>query len=118
MRNKVSELGSRLDRVSDRLSEMAWLLMFVFFSVPIWLALMALAAAWVYEWLRWRSSKGDRLVTGRVTVAERPVRVVIVVMFLLAAAVFIGWAQVWLVMAMIVWVGVCLIGSWQVTRGF
>lgn len=118
LRDRVTDFGSRLDRVSDRLSELAWLVMFVIFGTPIWLAAAALVASWAYEWSRWRASAKGQLGVGVITVAERPVRVAIVVMFLLAAMLFVGWAQWWLVAGLVAWAAVCLVGACQVSRGF
>lgn len=116
--DRVSEFGSRLDRVCDRISELAWLLMFSILGAPAWAALTALSAAFFYEWVRWRASKSGQLRVGLITVGERPVRVAIVVMFLIAAAVLFGWAQGILLVGLLAWVLVCLIGALQVSRGF
>lgn len=118
LRDQVTRLGALLDRICDRLSELAWLSTMVFFGAPLWLGVTALLASWGYEWSRWRASVHGNLKPGAVSVAERPVRVAIVVMFLLAGAIFIGWSQWWLIAALVAWVVMCLVGVWQVSRGF
>jgi len=116
--DRVSDFGSRFDRVCDRLSEVSWLLMFLILGVPVWAAVAALCAAFFYEWARWRAGKAGQLRVGLVTVGERPVRVAIVVMFLLGAAVLFDWNQGLLLVGVVAWVVVCVMGALQVSRGF
>ena len=113
LRDRVSAFGSKLDRAADRLTEVAWVVMLFFLGCPTWLAVSALSATWVYELLRWQKSKRGFL---PVTMGERPVRVVITVMFLLAAAVLFGWASWWVSAAAVCWVLVALVGAVQVLK--
>jgi CDP-diacylglycerol--glycerol-3-phosphate 3-phosphatidyltransferase len=113
LRDRVSDFGSRLDRVADRLTEIAWVGMLAFFGCPIWLAVSALISTWGYEFFRWQRSKAGLL---PVTFGERPVRVVITIMFLLAAAVIFNAAQWWVRASAVAWVVVALVGALQVAR--
>jgi len=113
LRDRVSTFGSKLDRAADRLTEIAWVIVLALFGCPAWLAIAALLATWGYELLRWQRSKKALL---PVTVGERPVRVVITVMFLIAAAVLFGWAIWWVSAAAVGWVVVALLGATQVLK--
>jgi CDP-diacylglycerol--glycerol-3-phosphate 3-phosphatidyltransferase len=113
LRDRVSTFGSKLDRAADRLTEIAWVIMLALFGCPDWLAIAALLVTWGYEFLRWRRSKKALL---PVTVGERPVRVVLTVMFLIAAAVLFGWATWWVSAAAVGWVLVALLGAAQVLK--
>ncbi|MDP9828277.1 CDP-alcohol phosphatidyltransferase family protein [Kineosporia succinea] len=91
---RVSRLGGRLDHVCDRLSEIA-------FGASLGLAggfwvwcLAGVALALVHESARsWMRRRGTTAI-GVVTVSERPTRVLVVAMFLVAVGVHpgSGWA--------------------------
>jgi CDP-diacylglycerol--glycerol-3-phosphate 3-phosphatidyltransferase len=93
--SRVSSLGARLDRVCDRATELC-------FAGCLWLAggpwfwcLAGGALALVHEGLRsWARHRGMTSI-GVVTVSERPTRVLVAAMFVLAAGVYPSSAEVW-----------------------
>lgn len=118
LRDRVSAFGARFDRISDRLSEVCWVLMLMFFGGAFWLGVSALIASWSLEWVRWRASRSGLVDSGLITVGERPTRVAIVASCMLAAAVFVQLTTFWANAALVALVLVGAIGIWQVRRGF
>jgi CDP-diacylglycerol--glycerol-3-phosphate 3-phosphatidyltransferase len=102
---KASRLGRVLDSVADRLSEVCWALAMVLVGAPAWLAVAAGGLAWLHEYVRARATVAGMHEVGTVTVAERPTRIIVVVVGLAAAAVT-AWAStaataLWAVLGMI-----------------
>ena len=110
---KVTELGGRLDHVCDRTTE-------VCFAVCLWLAggllpwsLAGALLALIHEGVRsWARSRGVTSI-GVVTVSERPTRVLVSAMFVLAAGVYPEAAADWATMGGIVLTGAGLLGLGQ-----
>jgi CDP-diacylglycerol--glycerol-3-phosphate 3-phosphatidyltransferase len=80
--SRVTELGARLDRLADRLGEVVLGALLWRAGVPAWLATVALL---LMLGLELRRTRGPL----RVTVAERPVRL------LLTASALLTWAVPW-----------------------
>jgi CDP-diacylglycerol--glycerol-3-phosphate 3-phosphatidyltransferase len=78
-------------------------------GVPVWLAVAAGGLAWLHEYVRARATVAGMHDVGTVTVAERPTRIIVVVVGL-AAAVVTTWAAT---VATAIWAVLGLIGLIQ-----
>jgi phosphatidylglycerophosphate synthase len=83
---RTSRLGRVLDSVADRLSEACWVLALVWLGVPPWLAVVTGALAWLHEYVRARATVAGMHDVGTVTVAERPTRIIVVIVALATGA--------------------------------
>jgi CDP-diacylglycerol--glycerol-3-phosphate 3-phosphatidyltransferase len=97
MTGRVSRWGAVLDGVADRVSD-------ALFAATLWVAgapagacAAAVALCWLQEYARARAGAAGMSEVGVLTVNERPTRVVVVVMFLLASVARPGddpgWAE-------------------------
>lgn len=85
---RVSRWGFVLDSGCDRLAEAGFVTALWCAGAPGWLAVVAGAVGWWQEYLRARAGAAGMREIGVVTVAERPTRVLVTAMFLLAAGAF------------------------------
>ncbi|MCU1600526.1 MAG: CDP-alcohol phosphatidyltransferase [Frankiales bacterium] len=83
--DRVTDLGRRLDHTADRLGEAAFGALLWRAGAPVWLAVLAVLLMWAVELLR----RGPV-----VTVAERPVRVLLTASALLVVPDVWAWALV------------------------
>jgi phosphatidylglycerophosphate synthase len=79
---RTSRVGAFSDAMADRLSEAAWLLALWLYGVPGILVVGCGALAWLHEYARARATASGLRGIGVVTVAERPTRVILVVVAL------------------------------------
>jgi phosphatidylglycerophosphate synthase len=103
---RVSRLGGVYDALADRVSEACWLLALWLLGAPAWLVLAGGGVSWLHEYLRARATAAGMAEVGPVTVAERPTRVILVVIALVVAALAGGTAVtvvvgVWVVLALV-----------------
>lgn len=110
--DRVSRLGGVYDALADRVSEACWLLALWLVGAPGWLVVAAGGLAWLHEYLRARAAAAGMAEVGVVTVAERPTRVILAVLGLVAALA--GGAAVTVVAG--VWVALGLAGFGQLLR--
>ncbi len=94
---RSSPLGAVLDAVGDRVADAAYVLALAVAGAPTPLCLAAVGLAWLHEYLRARAAQAGMSEVGVVTVGERPTRVVVTLMFLLAAGVYPAAAPAWAV---------------------
>lgn len=106
---KASRLGRVLDSVADRVSEACWVLALILLGAPIWLAVATGGLAWLHEYVRARATVAGMHEVGTVTIAERPTRIIVVVVALVAAEV-VTWAST---VATAIWAALGLIGVVQ-----
>jgi CDP-diacylglycerol--glycerol-3-phosphate 3-phosphatidyltransferase len=111
--SKVTRLGYLYDSVADRVGEAAWLATFWLLGVPAWLVVLGGAVTWLHEYVRARATAAGMTEIGVATIAERPTRVIVVVVGLvlaggagvigkdLAAGTLTIAAATWLVLAVI-----------------
>jgi phosphatidylglycerophosphate synthase len=86
---RTSRIGSFYDAVADRVSEAAWLLALWLIGVPGILIAVCGGLAWLHEYARTRASLAGLPGVGVVTVAERPTRVIsVIIAFILGG---IAW---------------------------
>jgi len=80
--SRTTRLGAFTDAVADRLSEAAWLLALWLAGVPGILVAVCLALCYLHEYARARAAAAGMVGVGVVSVAERPVRVILTVVAL------------------------------------
>ncbi|MEV8516680.1 CDP-alcohol phosphatidyltransferase family protein [Dactylosporangium sp. NPDC051484] len=109
---RATRLGQVYDAVADRLAEAAWLIAFTLLGAPAWLAVASGAVMWLHEYVRARAAVAGMSGIGTVTIAERPTRILITILGLLAALLdpraatvtlaialavsVVGFAQLWM----------------------
>jgi phosphatidylglycerophosphate synthase len=79
---RTSGAGAFFDAMADRLSEAAWLLALWLYGVPGILVVGCGAIAWLHEYARARATASGLRGIGVVTMAERPTRVILVIVAL------------------------------------
>jgi len=79
---RSSRLGAFSDAIADRVSEAAWLLALWLYGVPGILVAGCGAIAWLHEYARAKATASGLRGVGVVTVAERPTRIILVVIAL------------------------------------
>ena len=82
---RTSRLGYVYDSVADRVGEAAWLIAFWLLGAPGLLVAAAGALSWLHEYVRARSVSAGMREIGAVTVGERPSRVLVAMLGLVAA---------------------------------
>jgi phosphatidylglycerophosphate synthase len=85
--SRTSPLGSFYDSVADRVGEASWLLGLWLAGVPGVLVTGCGALAWLHEYARARAAVSGMTGIGEVTVAERPTRVILVILGLVLGGV-------------------------------
>jgi CDP-diacylglycerol--glycerol-3-phosphate 3-phosphatidyltransferase len=80
--SRTTRLGAFTDAVADRLSEAAWLLALWLAGVPGILVAVCLALCYLHVYARARAAAAGMVGVGVVSVAERPVRVILTVVAL------------------------------------
>lgn len=94
MTGKSSDFGYVLDSVADRVSDVALLVGLGLAASNPWPAVAAALLSFLQEYTRARAFAVGFTEIGVISLSERPTRVIISGMFLIAAAVAgIGWAQ-------------------------
>lgn len=111
--NRNSTFGAFLDSLVDRGIEVAIILLLLHHGAPLAISLIALCLALLHEYMRARAmglGLGD---VGIITVAEKPTRIAIGVMFFVACSAIPKYAEVLVSMAVYVWAGLGLVGCAQ-----
>jgi CDP-diacylglycerol--glycerol-3-phosphate 3-phosphatidyltransferase len=111
---QATRLGYVLDSVADRVGEAAWLTAFWLAGAPVWAVVAAGAASWLHEYARARATAAGMSEIGAVTVGERPTRVSIALVGLLAAGA-LGRAPVVVTVGVVVWLALAVAGLGQLT---
>jgi phosphatidylglycerophosphate synthase len=113
--DRTSRLGAFTDAIADRLAEAAWLLALWLAGVPGILVAVCGALAWLHEYARARAAAAGMSGVGVVSVAERPVRVILTIVALVlgGAASFVsgGLAAGVMTIVVAVWVLLGLLGG-------
>ncbi len=84
MTGRVSRWGAVLDAVADRISDAAFVATLWVVGAPAPVCVAAVAVCWLQEYTRARAGGAGMSEVGVLTLNERPTRVIVVVMFLLA----------------------------------
>ena len=84
-----------LDSVVDRVSDALYLVAFWLVGAPAWVCVVAGVLLFTQEYARARATAIGMDDVGVVTIGERPTRVIVVAMFLLAAGIYPTAATTW-----------------------
>jgi len=95
LQQRTSAFGAVLDSVVDRVSDVLYLVAFWVAGAPLGVCVGAGVVVMVQEYARARATALGMDDIGVVTVGERPTRVIVVAMFLLAAGVYPSEAHLW-----------------------
>jgi CDP-diacylglycerol--glycerol-3-phosphate 3-phosphatidyltransferase len=95
LQRRASAFGAVLDSVVDRVSDVLYLVAFWVAGAPLGVCVGAGVVVMVQEYARARATALGMDDIGVVTVGERPTRVIVVAMFLLAAGVYPSEAHLW-----------------------
>lgn len=111
IRNRVSQLGAVLDAGADRAGDLLFVLALWLAGAPAIPCILGAALMSLHEYLRARSRASGRRAAGVITVSERPTRVIVTAMFLLAAGLYDG--ALWPSLGAWAWVGLGAAGVVQ-----
>lgn len=110
---RATRWGAVLDAVCDRVADAGYVVAFWLLGAPGWLAVLAGGLTGLQEYLRARATAAGMAEVGVVTVSERPTRVIVTAMFLLAAGVYPDAAGTWAGLGAGVWAGLGAVGLVQ-----
>lgn len=113
LEDRASAWGYVFDSAVDRVNDAVYLLALLVAGCPAWLAAALGFAFFFLEYLRARSGNAGGDDVGRVTVGERPNRVVLLALTLLAAGALPGLADVLVVAGPTVLLALTLVGTLQ-----
>lgn len=102
--SKTSSWGAFLDSVVDRFIDVGIGILLIALGASVELAVIAFALAFIHEYMRAKASGIGLREVGVITPAEKPTRIAIGVMFLLACGVFPERAAQLANIAVLVWV--------------
>jgi CDP-diacylglycerol--glycerol-3-phosphate 3-phosphatidyltransferase len=112
--DRVSRWGAVLDAVCDRVADTAYVVALWVSGAPGWLCALAAALSLLHEYVRARAGAAGMHRVGVVSVGERPTRVIVTAMFLLAAGLYPAASATWALLGAAAWVGTGAVGLAQV----
>lgn len=92
---RSTRFGAVLDSVVDRLSDVLYLVALWLVGAPAWACVLAGVLVLTQEYARARATAVGMDDIGVLTIGERPTRVIVVAMFLLAAGIYPASASLW-----------------------
>ena len=107
-----------LDAVVDRIIDICVGVLFVAIGAPLELVILAVSLALIHEYMRARAGGLGYHNSATITVAEKPTRIALGVMFLIASAVFPKSASDLATVATITWIAVGVLGFAQLMRAY
>jgi len=116
--SRVTSWGAYLDSIVDRFIDVGIGLLFLVLGAPLELVMTAVSIALVHEYMRARAGGVGHYEVGVVTVAEKPTRIALGVMFLVACAVRPQDSQLLADIAVITWLVLGMIGFAHLMRTF
>jgi phosphatidylglycerophosphate synthase len=114
MTGRTSRWGAVLDAVADRISDAVFVATLWVVGAPVGACVAAVALCWLQEYARARAGGAGMTEVGILTFDERPTRVVVVVMFLLASVARPDDDPGWATLGVWALVGLGVIGLVQV----
>ncbi|GAB2683196.1 CDP-alcohol phosphatidyltransferase family protein [Thalassiella azotivora] len=118
LREHRSRWGGVVDATADRFSEAAFGLVLWVLGAPAALVVAAVAGTTVLEYARERAAATGAADAVVLTVAERPTRVIVTLMFALAAGVLPHQAAALATTGAFVWLATALVGAVQLVVGW
>ena len=94
LENRTTKWGYVLDSVVDRINDGIYLLAVVAVGCPVWLAVSCGFGFFLLEYLRARAGNAGGDEVGRITMAERPTRVILLSPSIHFSGVFLGLAGI------------------------
>ncbi len=94
LEERTTKWGYVLDSVVDRVNDSIYLVAVVLVGCPVWLAVACGFAFFLMEYLRARAGNAGGDEVGRITMAERPTRVILLSPSIHFSGVFLGLANV------------------------
>ena len=94
LEERTTKWGYVLDSVVDRVNDCIYLLAVVAVGCPVWLAVSCGFAFFLMEYLRARAGNAGGDEVGRITMAERPTRVILLSPSIHFSGVFLGLSDV------------------------
>ncbi len=113
MTGRETRWGAVLDSVVDRVSDVVFLVALGVVGAPLVACIIAGVLLFMQEYARARATAIGMDDIGVVTIGERPTRVIVVAMFLLAAGIYPSSAALWASLGAWVSVGVAVIALVQ-----
>jgi phosphatidylglycerophosphate synthase len=113
MTGRSTRRGFVLDSVCDRVADAGYCAALWLAGAPAGLAVAGAALAWLHEYVRARAAVAGMPEIGVVTVAERPTRVIVTVMFLLGCGLFPGPGAGWALAGAAAWTTLGAVGVVQ-----
>ncbi len=111
--DRTSRWGALLDSLVDRVSDVLYLLALSIAGAPGWLCVFAGTAIFLLEYARARALAIGMDDVGIISIGERPTRVAVVAMFLLAAGVYPDVSNLWSTAGAGVLLLICTVGLAQ-----
>lgn len=115
---RVTNWGAFLDAVVDRIIDICIGVSFFAIGAPLELVILAVSLALIHEYMRARAGGLGYHNSATITVAEKPTRIALGVMFLIASAVFPKSASDLATVATISWIAVGVLGFAQLMRAY
>ena len=115
---RVTNWGAFLDAVVDRIIDICIGVLFVVIGAPLELGILAVSLALIHEYMRARAGGLGYHNSATITAAEKPTRIALGVMFLIASAVFPKSASDLAGVAAICWIAVGVLGFAQLMRAY
>jgi len=94
LEDRTTKWGYVLDSVVDRVNDCIYLVAVVLVGCPVWLAVSCGFAFFLMEYLRARAGNAGGDEVGRITMAERPTRVILLSPSIHFSGVFLGLSDV------------------------
>ena len=116
--SRVTNWGAYLDSIVDRFIDVGIGILFLVLGAPIELVMPAVAIALIHEYLRARAGGVGHHEVGAVTIAEKPTRIALGVMFLVACAVRPQDTEQLATIAIATWLIIGLVGFAHLMRTF
>ena len=114
--SKTSSWGAFLDGIVDRLIDVGIGILLIVLGAPVELAVLAMSIALVHEYMRAKASGIGYREVGVITPAEKPTRIALGVMFLLAAGLLPEKVIQLANIATLVWISLGLISFAMLLR--
>ena len=114
--SKTSSWGAFLDGIVDRLIDVGIGILLIVLGAPVELAVLAISIALIHEYMRAKASGIGYREVGIITPAEKPTRIALGVMFLLAAGLLPERVTQLANIATLVWISLGLISFAMLLR--
>jgi CDP-diacylglycerol--glycerol-3-phosphate 3-phosphatidyltransferase len=116
--SKISSWGAFLDAMVDRFIDVGIGILLIILGAPIGITVLAISVALIHEYMRAKASGIGFHEVGVITPAEKPTRIAIAVMFLLASGLFPESATQLATVASSVWFVLGLVSFTFLMRSF